>query len=142
MEDGLIPLSDIADTLIDALGAHLGTYTFSVGAPIPAIRADDGSNPLPEEPTVTGLEVILVRAPEIPLKPMLANQWQHSVSTVIILKQWDITLDALEAFNACWRAIARLGLQPSQPVRTMRTSKLDNMETVRFSYTETFVMEP
>ncbi len=140
MEDGLIPLSEIRATLTDALGELLGTYTFSGGVPTPAIRADDGSNPYVEEPTVTGLEVVIVRGAEIPLTPILANCWQHSVSTLIVLKQWDISRNALEEFDLCWRAIARLGLQPSQPVRTVRTTRLDNIETIRFSYTEQLVI--
>lgn len=143
MSDGLetlTPLSAIRTALVDALGDLLGTYTFSSGQPTPAIRADDGSDPYPEEPRVQGLEVVIQRAREISLTPQLANCWEQRVSTLIVLKQWDIQRNTLEEFNLCWRAIASLGLQPSQPVRTTRNTVLDNIETMRFSYTESVVI--
>ena len=77
------------------LDGQIGTYTYQGGLVTPALRVEDGRrSPSPQtvnvlgEPTVSGLEVVIVPESGMEFTPMLDSRMVEVV-TEIILKQWD-----------------------------------------------------
>lgn len=122
--------------LIESLGVQIGTYTFSGGQITPAVRVDDGTDPFDEEPTVTGLEVVIVPQLEVPVKDLIGG-YQETYTTLIVLKQWDIQAGTMPARPAVLAALHQFNaLAVGQVRRVMRSTKLDNIETLTIPVSE------
>lgn len=127
---------ELKTALAEALGERLGTYTFSARQTTPAIRTDDGTDPFDEEPTVQGLEVVIVPQIEVPMKQMMGG-WQDTYTTLIVLKQWDIQENTLAVRDLALNALMQFDtLAVGQIRRVMRTTKLDNIETLTIPVSE------
>lgn len=134
----MIDIDNLRDTITTALADQLGTYTFSGGQTTPAIRVDDGSDPYDEEPSVEGLEVVLVTNPEVSIS-MLMGGYQQTFSALIVLKQWDIAETTLAAMTALMPYLnAEDNLQIGAVRRVVRTTKLDNIETMSIQVSQAF----
>lgn len=133
----------IKTTLAAALSSSLGTYIFSTGSPTPAIRIDDGSDPYPEQPTVTGLEVVI--APQIgtTLNSLQGNAFRETRLTDIILKQWDIEKTAIAYIPTVLSALVQLDSLIVEPniARVIRSTQLDNIETARIRVSESLFFQ-
>lgn len=133
----MITGADIKATLLGALDGQIGTYTFSNGQTTPAIRVEDGSDPYPEEPNVTGLEVVIDVSIDVPIELMLGGSYAQTYSHRIQLKQWDITKNTLPYLDAVSDAIADFEVLTLDRVsRQQRLTKLDNIETLSFVVSE------
>lgn len=127
---------EIKAALSSALDTQIGVYTFSDGQTTPAIRIDDGSEPYEEDPSVTGLEVVIVPALEVAVTPMLGG-YKDTYTTLIALKQWDIEQTTLPYRTKVIEALAEFSdLATGQMRRVMRSSKLDNIETLTVQVSE------
>lgn len=138
----MIDLLELRSTLAEALGGAIGTYTFvGTGATTPAIRVDDGSNPYEEEPKVDGLEVVIAASPEVPIA-MLMGGYQQTFTVAIVLKQWDINATALDAMERVLPALMQSdSLAIGNPRRIVRSTRLDNIETLTIPVSQTFLSQ-
>lgn len=137
----MITTEEIKAALEVGLGAEIGTYTFSGGQTTPAIRIDDGAQPYPEEPTVEGLEVVIQESLEIPVKMMLGG-YQQTFSHRIVLKQWDIEKTCLSYLDAVMEATGQFSsLLVGDVRRVMRSTVLDNIETLTIMVSESVLSE-
>ncbi|HEY9697013.1 MAG TPA: hypothetical protein V6D10_07105 [Trichocoleus sp.] len=133
----MITPEEIRDTLQEALSNELGSYTFSGGQTTPAIRIEDGSNPYPEEPKVSGLEIVIQPSIDIPVKYVL-DGYQQTFAHLIALKQWDIEKTALGYLDTVMDTIGQFAeLKVDRVNRQMRLAGLDNIETLSFVVSET-----
>lgn len=131
-----VTVQELKTALIDGVGSQLGTYTFSEGQTTPAIRIDDGTEPFDEDPSVEGLELVVVPQLEVPVKDMMGG-YQETYTTLIVLKQWDIELGTMSARPAVLAALHQFGsLAVGQVRRVMRSTKLDNIETLTIPVSE------
>lgn len=72
------------------LASYLGTYTLANGSTTPAISVRGAGESLPPNTTVSGLEVVILREPE--LVPVRQYQKEHAFSRwTIYLVDWDGT---------------------------------------------------
>lgn len=132
----MITAEEIIAELVEQMGEAIGSYTFAEGQVTPAIRIDDGSEPYEEEPAVTGLEVVIVPSPEVNITPLMGG-YQEDYTTLIQLRQWDINDTTMPYLDAVLQAIGQfqtLNLVRTQ--RVMRSNKLDNIETLTISVSE------
>ncbi|MEM7771974.1 MAG: hypothetical protein AAF327_15870 [Cyanobacteria bacterium P01_A01_bin.37] len=113
----------------------LGTYTFSNASTTDAIRIETGASPFPEEPKVTGLEVVIQPSIDVPIN-LCQGGYQQTFTHLIVLKQWDIEKTTLDDMADAIAACMDLGLKPANPVRQPRRTELDNIETLRFTVSE------
>lgn len=134
----MIDLDELRSTVLVALGDHLGTYTFSNGQTVAALRVDDGSAPYPEQPAVSGLEAVIRPRLEVPVILMLGG-YQQQFGSEIVLKQWDdalTTLPAMQALLPYLNAMDSVNIR--QIVRVTRSSLLDNIETLTIPISQAF----
>lgn len=136
--------------LITALGSELGIYTFSVG-PTMAIAIETGAIALgpngedlaTEQPTVTGLEVIIQPQIGTILKSLQGNAFQETRTTALILKQWDIDKTAIAYLPLVLDALIQFPtlLIDSGIRRVPRLNELDNIETVELRLSENLFLQ-
>ncbi len=127
---------ELRNALLSALGGQIGLYTFGGGQTTPAIRVDDGSAPYEEEPSVMGLEVVIVPALEVAVTPMLGG-YKDTYTTLIVLKQWDSDQTTLPCRTKVLEALGQFPeLAVGQMRRVIRSSKLDNIETLTVQVSE------
>lgn len=132
---------ELKNALRVALQDKLGVYRFAGGQTTPAIRIDDGSSPYSEEPTVTGLELVIVPSIEVSVRPMLSG-YQDTHSTLISLKQWDIEQTTMELRTPLLEALSQFdSLKVDAMRRVIRSSKLDNIETLSVTLSESYWIE-
>jgi hypothetical protein len=137
----MIDIAELRATVATALASHIGSYTFSGGQTVSAIRVDDGSDPYDEEPQVTGLEVVIRPNLEIPVTLMMGG-YRQDFSAIILLKQWDIQKTTLEAMQALMPYLAAAdNLQIGTVRRVTRNTKLDNIETLSIQVTQSFLTQ-
>lgn len=131
-----VDLVSLRDAFQAALGDQLGTYTFpDPNSPTaPAITIDYGNNTsVPKGTDVAGLECVIVFRPEVPLEPMLAGTFKETYSVNVLLKQWDVEADTIEALNRVLNALILLtdwGLKTGSIVRQLPLPAMNNIETV------------
>ena len=124
--------AQLKSALQSKFSASLGTYTFSGTQTTPAIRVDDGSDPFDEEPSISGLEIVIVPSPEIAIQSMLGG-YRDTVTTTVVLKQWDITKTTMGYRSALLEVVAGfddLLLVSGSMRRVISLTKLDNIETL------------
>lgn len=137
----MITTEEIRAALEAELGDAIGTYTFSTGASTPAIRIEDGSQPYPEQPTVEGLEVVIQESLDVPIKFLLGG-YQQTFSHRIVLKQWDIELTCLPYLDLVMQAVAQFPSLLAEDIkRVMRSTVLDNIETLTITVSESVLFE-
>lgn len=126
----MISAQELKDALLLSLAEQLGTYSFSNGITVAAIRIDDGASPYPEEPQVDGLEIVIVPQIEVSVQVLMGG-YQDTHSTLIALKQWTIDKTTTPSRGPL---LATLSQFPSLNIRSLRriirSSKLDNVETL------------
>lgn len=133
----MIEAPDLRDAIATALDGQIGTYNFGGVLTTPAIRIDDGSSPYDQEPTVTGLEVVIVPSLDVAVKPLMGG-YQQTFGTTIVLKQWNVEETTMTAMDSVLEAIAQFStLGVGQLRRVIRSSKLDNIETMVIPVSET-----
>lgn len=126
----MINLEALREIILQSLAGQIGTYAFSTGQTVLALRIDDGSDPYPEQPRVSGLEVVIRPSLEVPISLLLGG-YQQQFGGEIVLKQWSDALTTLPALEALLPPlIATDGLTIGQIVRVTRSSRLDNIETL------------
>ena len=129
----MINTLELRSTLITALAGQIGIYTFSNNLSTPAVRAEDEN--YDEEPKVTGLEVVIQLSLKTSIAPLLigvlGGAYEETSTAQITLKQWDIAKNTRAAMDATLAAIFQLEdvLLAGNPTRTVRSTKLDNIET-------------
>lgn len=134
----MIDTESLRNAITTALSDQLGTYTFSGNQTTPAVRLDDGSDPYDEEPSVEGLEVVIVTNPEVSIS-MLMGGYQQTFSALIVLKQWDIEQTTLAAMTALMPYLnAEDNLQIGAIQRVPRKIKRDNIETLSIQVSQAF----
>lgn len=111
--------------LLNLLDETIGSYTFTAGT-TPAIRIDDGSAPYPEQPIVTGLEVVIRPETEINLTPMLAGDRSVALRSEVVLKQWNLDETTRDARDIL---IARLSGLEEVGAIVPRNTVLDTIES-------------
>jgi hypothetical protein len=127
---------ELKEALSTALADQIGLYTFSDGQTTAAIRVDDGSEPYEEEPSVEGLEVVIVPALEVAVTPMLGG-YKDTYTTLIVLKQFDIEETTLPCRTKVLEALCQFSeLGIGQMRRVLRSNKLDNIETLTVQVSE------
>lgn len=138
MED----LQELQQTIETLLAGLIGIYTFSGGLVTAAIAIDDGSQPLSatgevlsnEQPTVTGLEVLIVPG-AIDLTNFLDGDKRVDLGTNVVLKQWDISKTTRAA-----REILVIYLDDVESVAPpqRRSTLLDTIETCTLTLSTSF----
>ncbi len=137
----MIDLLALRSTLETALAPHLGTYTFSTGGTTPAVKVESGAIDASEQPSVQGLELVIIESPEIPFSSVMGG-YREVYTALVILKQWDITATTLEARSPLIQALMGLdNLLVSGGKRVVRTSRLDNIETLTVQVSQSFLVE-
>jgi hypothetical protein len=137
----VINLLALRTTLEAALEPHLGIYTFSTGDTTPAVKIEDGSIAESEQPSVEGLELVIIESPEIPFSAVMGG-YREMYTALIILKQWDIAATTLEARSPLLQALMGMdNLLVSGGKRVVRTSRLDNIETLTVQVSQSFLVE-
>ena len=137
----MIDLLGLRTALETALAPHLGTYTFSTGDTTPAVKIEDGAIAESEQPSVEGLELVIVGSPEIPFSCVMGG-YQETYTALVILKQWDITATTLEARSPLLQALMGMDdLMVSGGKRVVRLTKLDNIETLTVQVSQSFLVE-
>ena len=135
----MIDILALREAIEAALTAHTGTYTYSDGLTTPAVWVEDGENLL--ERSAAGLEVVIQPSLEVPIVPTF-DGYQQTFTAAIMLKQWDIEKTTLEAMPLLLGALHSLPqLQVGQPRRIVRSSKLDNIETLRIPVSQSFLTQ-
>lgn len=137
--------------LISALGAELGIYTFSNGLPTPAICVETGAIALGpngesltnEQPTVTGLEVVIQPQIGTILNPLQGNAFREVRNTALVLKQWDISKTAIVYLPLALDALVQFPTLVIEPGirRVPRLTELDNIETVEIRLSENLFLQ-
>lgn len=111
------------------LAGLIGTYTFTTDLGVqttPALRVEDGSDPYPVEPQVTGLEVVIRPEAAIAATIFLAGDRQFAFRSEITLKQFDISATTQTAREAL---MTRLGGLEEVGAIVPRDGRLNNIET-------------
>jgi hypothetical protein len=133
----------IANTLLPA--GLLGTYTFADGSTDPAIAVEGlgteaGEDAYPPANTrVTGLEVVIVPAEDIPIESTLDGYIQ-TYRHVVVLKQWstgeNLTLKAFHLLKqALWNIFS------GSAIRQLPNSRLETIESLSFSLEQIVFIE-
>lgn len=131
----------LRETITTALADQIGLYTFSTGETTAAIRVDDGADPYEENPTASGLEVVIQPILETSIVQMMGG-YQQTFSVLIVLKQWDIEETTIEAMLALMPYLHSLDeLNVGAVRRIVRSSKLDNIETLTIQASQVFYIE-
>lgn len=117
-------LAQLRADILTALDGEIGEYRFSGGQTTAAIRIDEGTPPYDEEPSVSGLEVVIQLFQRMNLTPMLGGDKRLDSSIQIVLKQWDINETTQTAREIL---ISQLPIDRVEPV-VQRSNKLDNIE--------------
>lgn len=132
----------IRDELAIALASQLGLYRFSNGQTKPAIAIDDGSDPSPETPQATGLELVLVPSIRVPIASSFGGFIQ-TFSVQVAVKQFDVSRTTLEAMPVILDTLrsqfSELSLSGAE--RVLRSAKLDNVETFSVVVSQDFLMD-
>jgi len=122
--------------LQSALAEYLGIYRFSGNLTTPAIRIEDRSDPYPEEPTVTGLELVIVPPVGGDYRQLLGG-FQDGRRTLILLKQWDSDQTTEQGRDVLLAALLQLDdLGIERAVTTPRSGLFDDLETLRVEVTQ------
>jgi hypothetical protein len=138
----MIDLLAVRTILEAALAPHLGTYTINTGDSCPAVRIEDGSIDESEQPSVEGLELVIVASPEIPFKAVLGGGYQETYNALVVLKQWNIAATTLDARSPLLDALMGLeNVLVSGGKRVMRSSRLDNIETLSVQISQVFLVD-
>lgn len=137
----MIDLLNLRNNLETALAPHLGTYTFSTGDTTPAVKVEDGAIAESEQPSVEGLELVIIESPEIPFSSVMGG-YQEKHTALVVLKQWDVTATTLEARSPLVQALMGMeNLVVSGGKRVVRTSRLDNIETLTVQVSRSFLVQ-
>jgi hypothetical protein len=86
-----VNLLELRTELASLLSASLGTYTLPNGATTPAISVRSSGEALPTGTTVTGLEVVLIRDPDLTPIPQYADSGALRSWTVFLIDWSDAT---------------------------------------------------
>ena len=126
----MIDIAALKTEVSTLLAGLIGTYTFSEGQQTDAIRIDDGAEPYVEQPTVTGLEVVIRPETAIAGQMMLAGDRRLDFTSQIVLKQWDLSQSTQAAREALTKNLAF-----TDCVIVPRSTVLDSIETCQITLT-------
>lgn len=138
----LISIAALRSRLATALADELGTYTYKSAAGstlsiTPALKIEDGSFPLvqgkvwDQRPEVAGLEVVIRPQLESDFQALLGRQYTLDHTTVITLKQWNLSDTVLTA-AALLISELRDVLDSIGP-RVVRNTSFDSVESQSFT---------
>ena len=132
----MVTIDEVREGLAVNLAPFIGLYTFSNGQTTPAIRVDDGSDPYPEDPKITGLEVVITPLAEVSMVQMIGG-YQDTYTMGIMFKQFDQTKTTLEIRSP---AIESLLVFPTLQIgnlrRLLRISRINEIEVFSFTATQ------
>lgn len=137
-----IALAELRNRVATALDSELGTKTFATtgqDATVQALTVDDGSVPVTsgiawtQKPKKhTGLEVVIEPETDSTIRPLASKgDYYLTHTTVITLKQWDITDTVLTARSLLIQELTNLIDQIGPRIR--RNSALDSVEQQSFT---------
>lgn len=133
-----LTVTEIRSAIAAALTGLVGTYTYSDGTTAAALWATDGPETRPEQPRVSGLEVIYsVEAGEMDYRRFLGLQYGVRRSGRIELRQWDAASTTRAALTALVPTLTRIPVRiEGNPTRLPRSPSLGTIETavINFSY--------
>lgn len=138
----MINVLTLRSEIADLLTGQIGTYTFKNGLSTPAIRVEPSH--YPEEPKVSGLEVVISVESSLQVSPRLFNDRLVEAVSTVTLKQWDVENTTQSARQSLIRYLD--GVINVQVVP--RATFLDNIETCTltveqsFAYWGTSIIEP
>lgn len=135
----MIDVLELRSTIETALADHLGTYLYSNGLTVPAIWVEEGETLL--ERSIAGLEVVIRPSLEVPIALTL-DGYSQTFTAMVTLKQWDVEQTTLEAMPLLLSALRSIDfLQVGSPRRIVRSSKLDNIETLSVPISQSFLTQ-
>lgn len=126
-------LAELQTLIVEALGTELGLYTFvspEGTQTTPAIRVDEGYC---EEPTVTGLEVVLRPDTSVTVVSFLGGDRQIGGELTITLTQWDASKHTTRA-----REILSSVLEVEDVSITPSLGGLGNLEVCTLTISEAY----
>lgn len=135
-----LTVAEIRAAIADALTGLIGTYTYGNGTTATAFFATDGPDNRPEQPKVTGLEVVYaVEFGDLEYQRFLAREYGLRRRGRVELRQWDATGTTRPAINALVPALTAIARIEGNPARLPRAPALGNIETavIDFSYPST-----
>lgn len=122
----------LTEAIAAILAGDIGMYTYATGQTTPALKQEWGVSEGSQQPTVTGIEVVVVVAANLQT-PQTLDGYLWRTPWEVLIKQWDTEDTALRAYLKLQDGLIRLGYDLSPAVRSPRRSELDSIEQVRIS---------